>query len=383
MLRLNGLLYEKILAHLLGELRQGRLRAGERLPSEQELARSFAVSRITSRKALDLLARAGVVERSRGRGTFVARQLPDLNRVSQELGLLSETPLTAVAPTLGLILPDFSEGYGLQLVYAVEETCAEDGAHLILKRTYGRREVEEAAIAALRQRADGLVVFPVHGEHYNPVLLQAVLDGFPLVLVDRYLPGIPAPAVCTDNRRAAGVLTRHLLELGHRHIAFLSPPVEHTSSLEERLDGFITALVEAGLTADPRYYLQDLLSTLPTQFDSAHIHQDQARLRRFLNDFPEVTAFFVAEYNLALELYQLLGALGRRVPEDCSIVCFDSPGDPLQKPLFTHVRQDQQAMGRKAVEQVLARLEGQTPPLLTHVEFTLVVGRSSAQPPGC
>ena len=109
---------------------------------------------------------------------------------------------------------------------------------MILKRIYGVRHNEERAIAGLVARGvDGLIVFPIHGEHYNPVLLETVLDDFPVVLVDRYLKGIPAHAVVTDNRAAAAALTTHLIDLGHIDIAFVSPPLENTSALEERFEG--------------------------------------------------------------------------------------------------------------------------------------------------
>ena len=54
---------------------------------------------------------------------------------------------------------------------------------------------------------DGLIVFPVHGDFYNASLLRQVLDGFPVVLVDRHLSGIPVSAVHTDNVAAARALT--------------------------------------------------------------------------------------------------------------------------------------------------------------------------------
>jgi GntR family transcriptional regulator of arabinose operon len=61
----------------------------------------------------------------------------------------------------------------------------------------------------------GLIVSPIAGEYYNPVLLRLAFDGFPLVIVVRYLKGIPAHAVHTDNVKAAYELTNLLLDRGH------------------------------------------------------------------------------------------------------------------------------------------------------------------------
>ena len=64
-------LYQKLAAELLGDIAKGRLRAGDRLPTEEELGRAFQVSRITVRQAFDILRGRGLVERRAGRGSFV------------------------------------------------------------------------------------------------------------------------------------------------------------------------------------------------------------------------------------------------------------------------------------------------------------------------
>jgi DNA-binding GntR family transcriptional regulator len=75
-------LYQRLYDYVLDEIRTGRLRIGDRVPSEMELAQLFGVSRITSKKALQTLNRDGVVERIIGKGSFVAAQLPALESLS-------------------------------------------------------------------------------------------------------------------------------------------------------------------------------------------------------------------------------------------------------------------------------------------------------------
>ncbi len=377
-------LYTQILAYLLEDLRRGTLKPGDRVNSEHGLAERFSVSRITSRRALELLSEHGVVERSQGRGTFVSAKLPDLDGVSSALGLhASDDASSGRARSFGLILPDFSEVYGLEMVYAIEEACSSRGHHLLVKRSQGDREREEGFITALRAHgADGLIVFPVHGEHYNPVLLEAVLEGFPVVLIDRTLRGIPVPSVATDNVGAALKLAEHLLNLGHRDIAFLSPPVEHTSSIEDRLEGLREALRRRGLTLPPERRLSSFRSTLPKLFSEANIVLDQEVLARFLDTYPQITAFFVSEYNLALELRRLLEERGQKLGRDVSVVCFDSPRDAFEQAFFTHIRQNETALGQSAVEILLSKLRGENPPLHTLVPFELLEGRSTGRVEG-
>ncbi|HOG48937.1 MAG TPA: GntR family transcriptional regulator, partial [Anaerolineae bacterium] len=222
-------LYERLYNYVIGEITAGRLRPGDRVPSEKELAGQFDVSRITSRKALERLSQDGVIERMRGRGSFVSGNM-DVTRLQ---GLAARPAAqTAGSPrrVAALLLPDLADSYGLRLVRSVDSYLRRQGYYLLLCRTGGQREEEERAIeASVEIGVDGLIVFPVHGEYYSERLLRLVLDHYPLVLVDRYLKGIPACSVFTDNRRAAEDLTSYLIDQGHMHIAFISPPAQGTS----------------------------------------------------------------------------------------------------------------------------------------------------------
>src|SRR5437763_1168856 len=125
---------------------------------------------------------------------------------------------------LAFLLPEVSLAYGLDLLRAVEKRAGEAGFSMVLTRTRGLQDQEERAIDRLvRSRAvDGLIVFPVNGEFYNASLLRVALEGYPLVLVDRYLKGIAATAVYTDNVAAARDLTGHVLDNGCDSVAFVS-----------------------------------------------------------------------------------------------------------------------------------------------------------------
>jgi DNA-binding LacI/PurR family transcriptional regulator len=254
---------------------------------------------------------------------------------------------------------------------------------MVLKRTYGEQETEQQAIRRFVQSGgDGLLVMPVHGEFYNEELLRLALEGYPLVTVDRYLRGIATCAVYTDNKQAAYDLTTYLLDLGHENVAFLSPPREGTSSIEERFEGFSTALADHGQGQRALFSLTSLRSTLPRAFHGESILTDEDKIRALILQYPQITAFLAEEYNIALILVQVLASLGKRVPEDCAIICFDSPDDPFGPPAFTHIEQDEATMGRTAVDLLMAQLRGQAVPTRTTVPFRLVEGRSTQHTTG-
>ncbi|ADB32415.1 transcriptional regulator, GntR family with LacI sensor [Kribbella flavida DSM 17836] len=366
-----ALLYERISTHVLEEIRSGALGPGDRVASEMELAAQFEVSRITSKRALEVLREAGLIERIRGKGSFVVQNLPDLDGVSTPLRGRITHPARPRrhSGAIGLVIPDISEAYGLELLCAIEERCAEYGAHLLVRRTRGRQADEEQAVESLvaSGEVDGMIVFPVHGDFYNASLLRQVLDGYPMVLVDRHLSGIPVSAVHTDNVAASQALTERLLDLGHRHIAFVSPPPQNTSSIEDRLAGFRAAFAQREPGPHQAHQLTSLRSTLPGSFTPESVLCDLETIRGFRAEVPEVTAFVACEYNLARMVDR---ALDR--PHDLVISCFDSPGDPIAGPPYLHVRQNQREMGRQAVDLLLAQLRGESVPKLSIVPFELV-----------
>nr|WP_202889603.1 GntR family transcriptional regulator [Actinopolymorpha rutila] len=374
-------MYERLYEFVLEEISESRLCPGDRVPSETELAERFGVSRITSKRALRMLADAGVVDRRRGKGSFVSADAHRLDAVRE-----AESP---AAPAVGeraggtgclaLLLPDASETYGLDLMCAIEERAAEHGYHLVVRRTRDSQQVEEDAIRALAGgTVDGMLVFPVHGEFYNASLVRLVLDGSPLVLVDRYLPGIPACAVCTDNAAACRVLTEYVLDQGHTEVAFVSPPVENTTSIEERIQGYRSALHERGLPASAERCFTGLQSTLPEPGSDSEAGADRAAIREFLDREPAVTGFVVCEYNLAVLLREVLAEVGRRDPVGRGdpagylIACFDSPWSRAAAASFPHIRQGQQEMGRRAVDLLVAQLNGEDVPRRSTVPFELV-----------
>lgn len=348
------LLYERLRAYLLDEIRSGRLGPGDRIPSEMALAEQFNVSRITSKKALETLEHDGLIVRFRGKGSFVAEHVggavtAPASHVARPAAPLGERGGIAM-PTLGFVLPHWSDVFGTRLLLAIEERAAELDYTLAIKRSYGRRDIEDQAINTLVSLGvRGLIVFPVHGEYYNDSLLRIVLDGYPVVLVDRYMKGIAVNSVGTDNYTAAMDLTKRFVEQGHTRIAFLSLPPERTSSIEDRRRGFGAALRRANLPYDRSNLLMTLECTQPGEIQPRQVSADKARIHRYLDEHPEMTAFVACEYPLAIILERVLRERGDNDLAS-EIVCFDEQTSPLAETQFTHIRQDERGIGRTAVD---------------------------------
>ncbi|MER3418414.1 MAG: hypothetical protein C4343_04785 [Chloroflexota bacterium] len=236
-----------------------------------------------------------------------------------------------------------------------------------------RRIVEEGV--------SGVIAYPIDYEPDPQLFLQLSSGGFPVVLVDRYLIGHAFDAVLADNFGGAFAVVTHLIEQGHRRIAFVSTDNLTTTSVVERLQGYQQALAGADIPVDPALVFARLPVTRSWGQDyRAASKENAARIARFLSR-TDATAVFALHDHLALEVMEAARTLGRRVPEDLAVVGFDD--DPLAGALavpLTTVAQPRERMGRVAAGLVVDRIEGRGGETARIVLPTQLVIRRSSVP---
>ncbi|MCL2600957.1 MAG: GntR family transcriptional regulator [Treponema sp.] len=334
--------YWQIYEYLLNELSSGKLKPGDQLPSEKELCESFQVSRITSKKALEMLAVNSYISRQRGKGSFVVE-----TPASMEL-----RKKAASFRTIAFLLSTLDDSFGKRLLCSVQAECEALGYQMILKLTNELPAEEEKALRALdNENVAGILMIPTQGEHYNAEILQQILKKRPLVFVDRKMWGLPVPSVTTDNIAATEMAVRGLLEKGHRNIAFYSGPVVHASTLKDRQHGFTMAFANTGYSLNPAY----VCSTL-------HSQDDLAIITRHLSEHPEITAAFATEFRMALLVKKALAALGRQLTPGFTLLTFDCPSYEDEFPEFTCLRQNEEEIGRRAVGILHGIIQGDPDP---------------------
>lgn len=349
-------LYQQIKEAILAKIRSGELQPGERVQSENELAREAGVSRITTKQALNELAQEGWVRRIRGKGTFVAKPLPPEGGHK--------------GPAIGIVVPHLDNSYATRIVLGVEATLAEAGYHLVF-RSGGTRAEETRSIRELIDGGvRGIIVWPTPGEYLNEELLRQHLKGFPIVLVDRFLRGLICDCAQSDNLRGGFLATRHLIQQGHRAIAYVAQNFEHITSVEERFLGYQVALREAHILPKDEW-----LWLVPQEEDRTEW------LARRLAERPEVTAVFCENDHVAAALVQAAQSLGITVPDHLSVVGFDDielPGD-LNLSLTT-IRQDAIGLGRTAARLLLERLTGSVEGTRQRILPVKLIVRASTAP---
>lgn len=223
----------------------------------------------------------------------------------------------------------------------------------------------------VRQKLFGVVMPPSVSEDDRVVAILKEAD-CPYVRIASVSLDEPACMVVTHDSRGAARAARHLAELGHRRIAFISGPDTFRSS-HERGRGFAEGLAEHGLTLDPAYVRR-----------AAYTFESGVEAATELLALPlRPTAIFAGNDEMAIGVMKAARDAGLDVPRDLSIVGFDDlPMASRVWPNLTTVRLPIRDMGRMAAEKLTAGLRGLDPATLVQPEVdpALVVRDSTAAP---
>jgi DNA-binding LacI/PurR family transcriptional regulator len=259
-----------------------------------------------------------------------------------------------------------SSAYWPLLLTAITERAAAKSFNVLLSTARTEEDVDSAYRSILRgRRVDGLVV---SAEQFGQKqLAELVYKGFPFVMVGRSR-FVSHYYVDVDNTGGTSDMTRHLVDLGHRHVAMLAGP-EHFPSVQERVQAFEKTLREAGL--EPR-----------VRHCAYHPETPLEGIRALLGETPRPTALFAAAGDLVPSALRCARESGLRVPEDLALVSFDDhPFYEYFDPPITAVRQPIRELGQAAAEIVFALMGGAEPPEKSRVLPTTVVKRRSCGGP--
>lgn len=274
---------------------------------------------------------------------------------------------------VGMIYDNPSPNYVVNMQQGVLDAVRDSGLELVVHPCNRASETFLAEVRAfvVRQKLFGVVMPPSVSEDDRVMAILKEAD-CPYVRIASVSLDEPANMVVTHDRRGAARAARHLAELGHRRIAFISGPDSFRSS-HERGAGFRDGLAEHGLTLDEPYVRQ-----------GAYTFESGVEAARDLLAMPEPpTAIFAGNDEMAIGVMKAARDAGLDVPRDLSIVGFDDlPMASRVWPNLTTVRLPIRDMGRMAAEKLTARSRGLDPATLVQPEVdpSLVVRDSTAAP---
>jgi LacI family transcriptional regulator len=273
--------------------------------------------------------------------------------------------------TVGVLVPQIDNPFFGTLAFAIEKTLFANQYYTFMCSAEESDEKEDAYVEMfLRQRVDGVILVPTghSGLNLNRLLEQRV----PVVLADRDVPGIMVSRVACDNQHGAYMATRHLLELGHRHIGVIGTPT-YSEPMVQRLNGVKQAFADFKLDYNP-----ELLVTGSLQQDEMGYTTALDMLRQ---PTPP-TAIFALTDVIAAGVLHATAELGVSVPRDLSVVGFDNiPLAMYTIPELTTVAQPIYKMGETAAQMLLRlMIDEDTSLLKQQLETQLVLRRSTAAP---
>ena len=273
--------------------------------------------------------------------------------------------------TLALVLTDITNPFWTTIARGVEDAAHEKGYSVILCNTDESPEKQEQYLnMLLRRRIDGILLAPACSSAESVRLIQK--QGIAVVVLDRLVPVANVDIVRGDSTGGAYILTKHLLDLGHKDIVMLAGPQDISTSYE-RVVGFRQALQEAGLESR-----QD--NVIWGAFTQA---SGKAMTKQALSGSPKPSAIFAGNNFIAIGALWEIREAGLQVPQDISIVSFDDLPDSLSaRPFITNVAQPTYNMGYQATQILIRRMIGDTVGEFHSVLLpTQLIVRKSSGPP--
>jgi LacI family repressor for deo operon, udp, cdd, tsx, nupC, and nupG len=329
-----------------------------RPPSIKDIARIAKVSHSTVSRALQnsSLVNAETAEKIR--------------KIAKESGYRASAVarglVTQRTRTIGLVVTSVADPFASEVVSGVEQAANDHGYSVFLADSNADPEREKNVVQSFAERrVDGIVVTSSRvGALYLPLLSEMMV---PIVLVNNQHPGAFVHSVMIENLEGSRKATNHLIELGHRRIAYIGDQFGYQSDTE-RFAGYRQALEEAGIPVE---------SDLTVCGDGKPEEAMKATEQLLALKNPP-TAIFCYNDMSALGAMRTIALKGLRVPHDISLVGFDDlfVASYTQPPLTT-VRQPMRRMGLLAMESLFKLMSGEDSAVRITVEAELIVREST------
>jgi DNA-binding LacI/PurR family transcriptional regulator len=315
-------------------------------------------------------------------GTSV-RAIERVNRAIVELDYqpnnVARQLVGAQSKLLGVVVGDLSNQFFAQMAVHVERSATQAGYSTIFCNTLGDPDRELDAVTRLRQQQVAGILF-LSMEASADLLRDAVGGRVPVVFATCRADW--ADSVCIDDTHAAYLATRHLLELGHRRIAFVATESMESVAQGERLDGYRAALRAAALPDGP-------VMTWAPGDSTIEVDGAQRDLKAVLSDRRLFSGIFTVHDYIGVALLDSANALGFNTPDDFAIVSIDNISSTrLHSVSLTTVAQPFTAAAEESLSLLIRRINGDLagPPSLVTLQVALVprrstTGRHSTQDP--
>ncbi|MDR3708157.1 MAG: LacI family DNA-binding transcriptional regulator [Capsulimonadaceae bacterium] len=332
---------------------------GQRFWPETAVSERLNVSRMTVRRALNVLSDQGRLSRHRARGTFVRKSGP-----GRAPAIQGSTAITSV----GVFIPYLGSPYWSDVIDEIAVVSAATGRTLHVYAHDREEEAQSAAAQLVTNPLNEAIVLLGNSQHATIELHSTLVQrGFRIVTVDMPIRGFPVPYVGVDNDMGVHMAIQHLTDLGHARIAMLSYEPPQNVNTQLRVNAFASIIEERSLS-ESFLFRADL--TIP----GGTPRVIAAAMEQIWEKRP--TALFCDSAGGASVALKWLAEKGVEIPRELSLMCFDDALDiRFARPPMSCVAQPLAQMARRVMD-LIDRPEAEhilLPP-------TLIV-RDSTSPP--
>ena len=299
-----------------------------------------------------------------------------IRALADKMGYLPDTAAQGLrsrtSRMFGLVIPAMTNPVFARVVMAIEQQAYELGYEILLAHSLNNPDREEQCIRRLlSRRVDGLFVVPVYRQAATaPIYEELLRRGLPTVILGQRAPFCGKfVSVETDDVAASMALTRHLVDLGHRRIAFFCGP-QFNPWAAERFEGYRRALREARLEVDDNMVFNA----------GSTIEEGEKAALEMLNESARPTAIIAVNDLVAIGAGTVLINQGVKIPGDISLAGFGNVlvSEHFRVPLTT-VRQPKMRLGTAAVDSLVRLMRGERP-ASKRLPAEIVVRASTAPP---
>lgn len=296
-----------------------------------------------------------------------------IRRIAAENGFrasaVARSLATSRTDTIGVVVTSIADPFVAEVVAGIEEEAHAHNYSVFLANCNADPDRELKVVQSFEdRRVDGIVVTASRvGALYARVLEQLRI---PIVLLNNQHPSRFGHSVLIDNFEGSRQAVAHLIELGHRRIAYIGDRFGYGSD-SERFSGYRSALDEADIPFQPELFIHG---------DGKADGGLKAAEKLLANPHPP-TGIFCYNDMTALGASKAIRMRGLRIPEDISLVGFDDlPLALYMNPPLTTVRQPKHEMGRMAMQVLLKMVAGSDARQNIKVSGELILRQSTATP---
>ena len=333
---------EKVYLWVRAYIEENKFSNNSRIPSENALCRRLDVSRETVRRALERLTEENLLLRVKGSGTYINKE----EALSWELGG------SGGRTKIGLILQGQDGNANSSLMEGIRSILPSDQVDLRTFLTDNKFANERRCLqAVMNQGFQGFIVDGVKASLLNPNLdcYQKIYQKrIPVIFYNNYYKNLKCPRVVVNDLRCAEELIGLLIREGHRNIAGIFVSDNYQSI--EKFQGMAATLQKNGVE-----YQDDYIKWCVS--NEAHDERFARSIDRFLKRLPHCTAVVCCNYMIYQLVRQVLDKQGRRVPEDCSLVCFDYSSEDWEAEGVTCSIHQGHRIGREVASRLMRMIQ--------------------------